>query len=391
MPKKHPWPFRGVCIDSSQLHQEIAQIIGELGAARNAAVAEVMGPPWHQADYRKALAVMLNDMTRPGQPLQRRTRGLFELKSSVGVLGVDRAHRHDIRAMREISDLGGIVAFRELFAAINPDAIEAAKEYGYGEGTAPSEIVRRSGEWSALQDTVKRLVISGQLRRDLSNNAEGDFGWHHGMIFPGSDGIYNLPKNELNRCVLRGQWVLRFMTGDDPTIQDYSKSDQYDLRDLALIRTAGAFQHAREIAGMTISQVVADPDVLASIDNNWDLDFERQLIRDEVAERVRREAFKSGKLDDHEWIARTTKDMHAHWRERLYWRFEKFAGRNADYPDSTFRSVGGHLTAPASFYRAVAAKLGVDAAALSRGRVTALKPLISHPPVFLGECEGSLS
>ena len=200
-----------------------------------------------------------------------------------------------------------------------------------------------------MGDTVRRLLQAGQVRRDFSNNADGDYGWHHGMMFGGSDGIYNLPQSELAKCVLRGKWVLPVMVHDDPRLEHLSGQDQRDLRDLFFIRVGTAFRRAREAAGLSIADVLADADVSAAIKNDWDVEYERSLIWSE---------------------AQVAKDR---WQERLLWRFEKFAGRNTDYAGSKFRSVGGHLTAPASFYRAVAAKLGVDAAALSRGRIAALK------------------
>ena len=134
MPRKIPQPFRGVPIDSLQLGQEIVQAFNDLGDSNTAAIAKWLGSPWPNRDCREALNRRLYDMTRPGQPLERRERGLYGLRTSGHVLGVDRAHRKDIVAMQALFDLGGIAPFGEWLSVVDPDAVEEAKDSQRIEG-----------------------------------------------------------------------------------------------------------------------------------------------------------------------------------------------------------------------------------------------------------------
>jgi len=332
MPRQMFHPFRGVTIDSARLNHEIVEAVIELGDSKIASVADWLGPPWPMRECQKLLAGRLRDLTEPGRPLERRRRGVYGLRNTKRVLAVDRAHRHDQRAIAALWAMGGIAEFMEWFREAYPGRYRAAHDGGHIEGLPPSAIIRRSSEWRCLHQAARRLVKSGEVCRDFSNNAEGDFESKWGMKFPGSDGIYNLPLTDLEKCVCRGKWALHVLRFENPHIADMADEDQDDLRDLRFIKVAAAFRRRREAAGITIKDVIGDADVAAAM-GDWDLNDER---------------CGKGSL------------------ERLYWRFEQFAGGNGDCFDIT---IGGHLTAPAAFYRAVAAKLAVDAPALSRGCV----------------------
>lgn len=324
-----------------------------------------LGPEWDTASGRKLLNSTLVNMARSNRLARHPSqRGVYTVTHKFTRMGVSAFDYMEKSVVDSIRKRGGFARFSEIaddhnLRACGEDLAEIRRRRARrhaGRDTDDDDLTINDVS-GARQMLLKVLATSLLVRQDFfTRNRDGD---------ATTDGWFSLPMDELNRMTLRGRFAGIIVKA---THQDLGLPGSYfDERDSLFSRVGDVYRTAREARGISLIQMADRKHVAGAL---------MDLARVPAVNRDKR-SFYAGvtRANEHEMRAAGAsldeiaayRDSRDADRDGSEARAEMLRFFEEGFGEPGHPGPNLHINAPVSFYEALAAELGIDPVAASRG------------------------